>query len=276
MKSWASTYLFQEWEERYHHFKWLIARPDVFYHPPDNIVEASVDVWFEISRIRPNLLVYRPKGEPCWEHMRVLFRETIVLSDTHSGDNARSGDRSQNECVSEVVNQPSASNRTYKGNDSLSRSQSLSRRSSSRGYSLSRSGNYDFTFFYDSIWTKELEDRFIEEALKAKKNGTWSVKPDWRNPAFVERITPILNQAFNTNIPKTFYAEKVERLFERQNCFQFIIGHTNVYWHQRSNDITYMNEETFAELATLTPLAPAYKAKGEPQYKKLFALFTDE
>ncbi|KAH6800042.1 hypothetical protein C2S52_000506 [Perilla frutescens var. hirtella] len=77
-----------EWEERYHQFKWLIDRPDVFYHPPDNIVEASVDVWFEISRIRPNLLFYRPKGEPCWEQMRVLFRETIVLSDTHFGGNA--------------------------------------------------------------------------------------------------------------------------------------------------------------------------------------------
>ncbi|KAH6754913.1 hypothetical protein C2S52_023668 [Perilla frutescens var. hirtella] len=87
------------------------------------------------------------------------------------------------------------------------------------------------------------------------------LKPDWRNPAFVERITPILNEAFNTNIPKAYYAEKVEQLFERQNCFQFIIGHTIVYWHQRSNEITYMNEETFAELATLTPLAHAYKAR---------------
>ncbi|KAH6800153.1 hypothetical protein C2S52_000617 [Perilla frutescens var. hirtella] len=255
---------------------WLISRPGVFYHPLDNTVEASVDVWFEISRIRPNLLVYRPKGEPCWEQMRLLFRETIVLSDTHSQGNARSGKGSQNECVSEVVNQPSSSNRTYGGNESPSRSQSLSRRSSSRGYSPSSSGYYDFAFFYDSIWSNELEDRFIEEALKAKANGTWSVKPDWRNPAFVERITPILNEAFNTNIPKAYYAEKVEQLFERQNCFQFIIGHTNVYWHQRSNEITYMNEETFAELATLTPLAHAYKAKGEPQYKKLCALFTDE
>ncbi|KAH6801320.1 hypothetical protein C2S52_001784 [Perilla frutescens var. hirtella] len=127
-----------------------------------------------------------------------------------------------------------------------------------------------------SVPIRELDDRFIEEALAVKKNGTWSVKPDWRNPAFVQRITPILNQAFNTNIPKAFYAEKVEWLFERQNCFQFIIGHTNVYWHQRSNEITYMNEETFTELATLTPLAHTYKAKGEPQYKKLCALFTDE
>ncbi|KAH6765812.1 hypothetical protein C2S52_016795 [Perilla frutescens var. hirtella] len=232
-----------EWEERYHQFRWLIARPGVFYHPLDNTVEASVDVWFEISRIRPNLLVYRPKGEPCWEQMRVLFRETIVLSDTHSQGNARSGEGSQNECVSEVVNQPSSSNRTYGGNESPSRSQSLSRRSSSVA----------------------IPPPVVDISVLI-----------CRNPAFVERITPILNEAFNTNIPKAYYAEKVEQLFERQNCFQFIIGHTNVYWHQRSNEITYMNEETFAELATLTPLAHAYKAKGEPQYKKLCALFTDE
>ncbi|KAH6780106.1 hypothetical protein C2S52_011343 [Perilla frutescens var. hirtella] len=189
----------QEWEERYHQFKWLISRPDVFYYPYDNIVEASVDVWTEISRIRPNLLVYRPKWEPCWEQMRVLFRETIVLSDTHSGGNARSGDPSHNECVNKVVNQP--------------------------------------TF---------------------------------------GRIAPLLNEEFRINIPKAFYAEKVVRLFERQNNFQFIIGHTHVYWHKQSNEITYMCEETFAELATLTPLAHAYKVKGEPQYIKLCALLTDE
>ncbi|KAH6801328.1 hypothetical protein C2S52_001792 [Perilla frutescens var. hirtella] len=131
----------QEWEECYHQFKWLISRPDVFYYPYENTVEASVDVWTVISRIRPNLLVYRPKGEPCWEQMRVLFRETIAISDTHSGGNNRSGEPSHNECVSEVVDQPSASNRTYKSNETPSRTESLSGRSSFHIYSWSGGGN---------------------------------------------------------------------------------------------------------------------------------------
>ncbi|KAH6781405.1 hypothetical protein C2S51_006698 [Perilla frutescens var. frutescens] len=254
----------------------LISRPDVFYCPYENTVEASVDVW----TIRPNLLVYRPKGEPCWEQMRVLFRETIAISDTHSGDNYRSGEPSHNECVSEVVNQPSALNRTYKSNETPSRTKSLSERGQlplrlhAAAYNSTEMG--DFATFYDSIWTRELEDRFLEEALAAKKNGTWQVSPDWRNSAFVERIAPLLNEKIGIKLPIAFYGEKVVRLFERQNIFQFIIGHTHVYWHKRSNEMTYMSNETFSELATLMPLAHAYKEKGEPQYLKLCALFVVE
>ncbi|KAH6802659.1 hypothetical protein C2S51_034105 [Perilla frutescens var. frutescens] len=107
----------------------------------------------------------------------------------------------------------------------------------------------DFANFYDSIWTRELEDRFIEEALAAKKNGTWQMSPDWRNPPFIERIAPLLNVEFGINIPKPFYAEKIGCLFERQNNFQLIIGHTHVYWHKRINEITYASKEIFAELA---------------------------
>ncbi|KAH6795959.1 hypothetical protein C2S51_036945 [Perilla frutescens var. frutescens] len=131
----------EEWEERYHQFKWLISRPDVFYYPIDNTVEASLDVWTVISRIRPNLLVYKPKGEPCWEQMRVLFRETIILSETHSRTNARSGDPSNNECVSEVVDQPSASTRTYKSTNSPQQTESRSQWSSYSAHSRLRDGN---------------------------------------------------------------------------------------------------------------------------------------
>ncbi|KAH6770094.1 hypothetical protein C2S52_014897 [Perilla frutescens var. hirtella] len=207
----------QQWEDRFKMFKYLISRPDVFYHPHENTVEASVEVWTEIARTRPDLLVYRPKGEPCWDQLRVLFREVVVISDSQSVGNARSGGSSHGLGVSEVVNQPSLSTRE----------------------------------FYDCIWTREMENRFIEMVLDAKRNGSWRFNPDWRNPAFVENITPKMNREFQAHLPATYYADKVERLFERQNIFQFIKGHHNVYWNEHSNDIE-MDEATFSELATTT------------------------
>ncbi|KAH6823266.1 hypothetical protein C2S53_009061 [Perilla frutescens var. hirtella] len=129
--------------------------------------------------------------------------------------------------------------------------------------------------FYDSIWTKAMEDRFIEEAISAKENGRWRVAPNWRNPMFVQQITPIINAEFGLSLPVAYYADKVESLFERQNTFQFRKGHYDVYWNEEANEVT-MDQGTFSELATLTPLTHAYRARGEPQYRKLFALFTDD
>ncbi|KAH6776059.1 hypothetical protein C2S52_013620 [Perilla frutescens var. hirtella] len=40
------------------------------------------------DEIRPELLVYRPRGEPCWDQLRVLFRDVIVLSESQSVGNA--------------------------------------------------------------------------------------------------------------------------------------------------------------------------------------------
>ncbi|KAH6783912.1 hypothetical protein C2S52_008871 [Perilla frutescens var. hirtella] len=228
----------QQWEDRFNMFKYLISRPNVFYHPHENTVEASVEVWTEIARTRPDLLVYRPKGEPCWDQLRVLFREVVVISDSQSVGNARSGGSSHK---NRYIN-----------------TQTMS-----------------LVEFYDCIWTREMENRFIEMALDAKRNGSWRVNPDWRNPAFVENITPKMNREFQAHLPAAYYEDKVERLFERQNIFQFIKGHHNVYWNEHSNDIK-MDEATFSELAMLTPLAHTYKVKGEPYYKSLYALFTNE
>ncbi|KAH6787346.1 hypothetical protein C2S52_006898 [Perilla frutescens var. hirtella] len=73
-----------EWEDHFHQFNYLISWPDVFYYSHRNIVEASDEAWTEIGRIWPELLVYRPKGEPCWDQLRVLFRDVIVLSESQS------------------------------------------------------------------------------------------------------------------------------------------------------------------------------------------------
>ncbi|KAH6808498.1 hypothetical protein C2S51_029606 [Perilla frutescens var. frutescens] len=129
--------------------------------------------------------------------------------------------------------------------------------------------------FYDCLWTEERENRFIELAIDAKEMGTWRAWLNWRNPVWVERDTLLLNSEFGFALPVAFYAEKVERLFERHNNFQFIMRHYGVYWNEQSNVIA-VDDETFSELATLTTLAHAYKEKGEPQYRRLCALFEDE
>ncbi|KAH6756153.1 hypothetical protein C2S53_004252 [Perilla frutescens var. hirtella] len=129
--------------------------------------------------------------------------------------------------------------------------------------------------FYDCLWTSELESRFIAAAMAAKEAGTWQVWPNWRNRAFVEQIMPILNSEFRLALPAEFYAEKVELLFHRQNTFQFIKGHYGVYWNEQSNDVV-MDDEIFSGLATLTPIAHAYRSKGEAHYRDLCALFRDD
>ncbi|KAH6776021.1 hypothetical protein C2S52_013582 [Perilla frutescens var. hirtella] len=122
----------QEWEDRFHQFNYLISRSDVVYYSHRNSVEASDEAWSEIGRIRPELLVYRPRGEPCWDQLRVLFRDVIVLSESQSVGNAPNVAASHSECVSEVVNQCSSSSR---GQKPKKKSPSCSRGSSSTGYS---------------------------------------------------------------------------------------------------------------------------------------------
>ncbi|KAH6783632.1 hypothetical protein C2S52_008591 [Perilla frutescens var. hirtella] len=84
------------------------------------------------DEIRPELLVYRPRGEPCWDQLRVLFRDVIVLSESQSVGNAPNAAASHSECVSEVVNQCRSSSR---GKKPKKKSPSCSRGSSSTGYS---------------------------------------------------------------------------------------------------------------------------------------------
>ncbi|KAH6772291.1 hypothetical protein C2S51_010695 [Perilla frutescens var. frutescens] len=122
----------QEWEDRFHQFNYLISRPDVVYYSHRNSVEASDEAWTEIGRIRPELLVYRPRGEPYWDQLRVLFRDVIVLSESQSVGNAPNAAASHSECVSEVVNQYSSSFREKKAKK---KSPSCSRGSSSTRYS---------------------------------------------------------------------------------------------------------------------------------------------
>ncbi|KAH6796552.1 hypothetical protein C2S52_021106 [Perilla frutescens var. hirtella] len=121
-----------EWEDRFHQFNYLISRPDVFYYSHRNSVEAFDEAWTEIRRIRPELLVYRPRGKPCWDQLRVLFRDVIVLSESQSVGNAPNAAASHSECVSEVVNQCSSS---FRGKKHKKKSPSCSRGSSSPGYS---------------------------------------------------------------------------------------------------------------------------------------------
>ncbi|KAH6794924.1 hypothetical protein C2S52_005401 [Perilla frutescens var. hirtella] len=95
---------------------------------------TSVDLQHQMDNemIRSGLLVYRPRGEPCWDQLRVLFQDVIVLSESQSIGNAPNAAASHSECVSEVVNQCSSSSR---GKKPKKKSPSCSRGSSSTGYS---------------------------------------------------------------------------------------------------------------------------------------------
>ncbi|KAH6808497.1 far-red elongated hypocotyls 3 [Perilla frutescens var. frutescens] len=125
-----------EWEDRFHQFKYLISRSGVFYYAHRNSMEASAAVWTKIARTQPGLLVYRPRGEPCWDQMRVLFQDAIVVSKSQTVGNERSVDGSHSQCVSEVVNQSSCGARGKK----IKKSPSCSYRSAPRGNSTSDSG----------------------------------------------------------------------------------------------------------------------------------------
>ncbi|KAH6805609.1 hypothetical protein C2S51_030440 [Perilla frutescens var. frutescens] len=103
--------------------------------------------------------------------------------------------------------------------------------------------------FYDNMWTPVVEDRFIAEATEQAHVGVWMKGSEaCRNEEFITYVCPRMNDQFNLHLPAGYYADQLNKLFDRCHFFQFVIGHDEVQWDGSTNIVT-MTVDAFSFLA---------------------------
>ncbi|KAL0401178.1 UNVERIFIED_CONTAM: hypothetical protein Slati_4147700 [Sesamum latifolium] len=108
-------------------------------------------------------------------------------------------------------------------------------------------------------------------ALRGHKQ-TDPERPDEEGITFAQEI---INSAAEKDFSVEFYLTKLHLLRQRFTTFKRILEDPSFIWNAKSNRVI-VPKETWSALFQENPFAKAYRFRGEPEWKMLRNIFSDE